>query len=317
MSDELIAEKLVALQGFGLTSEQAVSLLGGAMYYEQMGGTKLASYWPTEGKFNIRDEYYIISNSIFALASLCQKVDTTEWLLSFQVAYIFQIKTNAHSILSIDHLVSQYCYADALAVARALHSRVNLLLICSLSPGLFNDWLKNPKDPRFLDGHIRQELEAHGINTMEHLYEFGSEIIHGHYKGHTDIGYFEQGLFNEIRGISDRIFILAKFLLGICAYSMVQATLLGSKGKTGIEPVEQMNDMYEKLFESALHPSRCDHLQVMIAEDRHWKKVGKDTYDLGGCFSFTQYKDQLQKFHRSTGQRKKLSKRYNISAGDG
>lgn len=317
MSDELIAEKLLALQGFGLTSEQSVSLLGGAMYYEKMGGTKLASYWPKEGKFGVRDEYYVITNSIFALASLCQKVDPSDWLLSFQVAYLFQLKTNAQTILAIDHLVSQHCYADAFAVTRSLHSRVNLLLICSLSPALFNDWLKNPKDPKYLDGHIRQELEAHGINTMEHLYEFGSEIIHGHYQGHTDIGYFEQGLFNEISGISSRIFILAKFLFGICAYSMIQTTLLGCKGKTGLEPVEQMNEMYEKLFESTLSPNRWDHLQVMVAEDRHWKKVGKNTYDLGGCFSYGKYKDQLEKFHRSSGQRKKLSKRYNISAGNG
>lgn len=312
MIDLIIPDKVKVLTDNGLTQNQATLVLAGGIYFEKMGGTPVEKYWNDPESFDIRDEFYLISTIHFLLARLVQKVDPEGWLQCFQVTYLYHLKLNAQCVKSIDILISQKCYADAFAVCRALQSRVNLLLLFGFSPELFDHWVKDAKDSRYLDGRIRQELEAHGVFTMSHLYELASEIIHGQHLGHANIGYYEKGLFVDIPAIKNQLFVIAKFLLAITSYAVLQATIIGPKKETKLKDVEEIDRLFEKLFDSVLAPNRIDHLSTMIGEERHWKKTGKDKFEVGGAYGFHHYRDQLLKFHRQDKQKKQLSKKYRI-----
>jgi hypothetical protein len=307
MRNSLMDKKIDILTDYGLPLKQSISLCTSSLYFQVIGGTKMDAYWNDSKLFDIRDEFYLVSNSYISVLRISQQIDAMDWLLKFQVAYLFQFKQNLQSIKSIDILTDQKCYADAFAVCRAMQSRANLLMLCSLEPNLFDHWLKNPKDPRFLDGHIKRELESNGLNTMDHIYELASEIIHGHLLGHSNIGFFTKGIFNYIPAIRNQIYVVGKFLLSIVAYSVLQATLIINPHN---EDLREMDELYNYFFGSVLAFSRLDNLWALIAEDRHWKKVGKKRFIAGSSYNFEQYREQLIKFHKPLRQKKRLSKEY-------
>lgn len=311
MNQVLIAQKIHVLLKYGLSELQATKLVSSASFLQDAGGSAIESYWNDPDNFTVRDEFYLVANTIVPLAQIASELEGKDWLLTFQAAYLSQVKQTAQSVKALDFLSSANCYADAFGVIRALHSRTNLLLLFSFNPDLFRHWLDHPKDPKYLDGHIRTELGKHGLRTMIHSYELASELLHGHIQAHSDVGLFEKGIFNDISAIKNQLYILGKFIIAAFAYSIIQATLVGkiNKGQNKAKVVE-FESMFEYFFSTILSQKRWDHMFTLIANDRHWKKIGKKKYDIGGSFNYSEYKEQLFKFHRNSGQRKQLSKEY-------
>lgn len=282
------------------------------MWYEHAGGVPLESYWNDPNKLSMRDEFFLVANLLFSLPGIIQKSKEDDEFLPYQVIYLYFLKPNAQSVLSIDSLLHQRCYGDAFVVCRSLHARVNLMLLLSFEPNLFNDWLQNPKEDCYLEGHIRAELDKHGISTMRHIYELASEVIHNQYQANTDIGYFEKGIFSNIPSIENQILVIAKFILAAASYSFIKFGLLYKNNNSVLPALREMDRYFDMLISSYLVPNRLEHLWAAIGEDRHWEKVGKDKFRAGGLFNFESYVDQLKKFRASKGkgQRKTLGKEY-------
>ena len=311
MNQVLIAQKIHILLKYGLSEFQATKLVAGACFLQDEGGSAVESYWTDPNNFTARDEFYLIANTIIPLAQIASILEGEGWLLTFQAAYLSQVKQNAQSVKALDLLSLANCYADTFGVIRAVHSRTNLLLLFSFNPNLFRHWLDNPKDPKYLDGHIRRELEKHGLRTMTHSYELASELLHGQMQAHSDVGLFEKGIFNNIPAIRNRLYILGKFVLAAFAYSIIQATLVGKihKAQNKREVIE-FESMFDNFFNTILSQNKWEHMFTIIAEERHWEKIGKNKYDIGGSFNYLEYKEQLLKFHRNSGQKKHLGKEY-------
>lgn len=299
-----MANKIDILLKYGLSQFQASRMVAGACFLKDEGGSDLESYWIDSDNFTARDEFFLVANSIIPLANIASTLHGEGWLLKFQTAYLSQVKQNAQSIKALDLLTIANCYADAFGVIRALHSRTNLLLLFSFNPDLFRHWLDNYKDPKYLDGHIRRELEKHGLRTMTHSYELASELLHGQLQAHSDIGLFEKGIFNNLPAIKDQIYILGKFILAAFAYTIIQATLIGEiKREQNKREVIEFDAMFDTFLNKILSQSKWNHLFTVIANERHWEKIGKNKYDIGGSFNYLEYKEQLLKFHRSSGQK--------------
>lgn len=311
MNQVLIAQKIHVLLKYGLSELQATKLVSSAFFLQDAGGSSVELYWNDPDNFTVRDEFYLVANTIVPLAQIASELEGEDWLLTFQAAYLSQVKQTAQSVKALDILSSANCYADAFGVIRAFHSRTNLLLLFSFNPDLFRHWLEHPKDPKYLDGHIRTELRKHGLRTMIHSYELASELLHGQIQAHSDVGLFEKGIFNDIYAIKNQLYILGKFIIAAFAYSIIQATLVGkiNKEQNKVEVVE-FESMFDNFFSTILSQKRWSHMFTLIANDRHWKKIGKKKYDIGGSFNYSEYKEQLFKFHRNSGQRKQLSKEY-------
>lgn len=309
--DEKIEKWFTILEKNNIPDEIIPSLLVGSDYFEKESGVLRNSYW-NNSKFSMRDEFFVVLNAYFALCGAIQNriPNNTEWRLKFDVAYLFQIKSNAQSCKSINELVFNHCYNDALVICRTMLSRLNILILFSLNPYLWNEWAKNPKDERFLDGHIRTELENSGIKTVSHLYELTSEIVHSQAEALLDIGYLTNGLFPDIPAVEDKVYIIAKFAIGTAYGTMIKMAEIDLNYSNYPEELVNHRKMFDWLKNTYLLGNRLEHLFTFIAEDRHWKKVGKDKYDIGGTYDFNEIEVQLEKFHKLKGQKKKLSKKY-------
>ncbi|KAF0148025.1 MAG: hypothetical protein FD143_2968 [Ignavibacteria bacterium] len=287
------------------------NIVAGAAYYENLNGVPSTEYWNNKD-FDTRDEFFVILNSFFGFFSLVKRIpERNEWRLKFDVAFLFQLKSTSQSAFSINLLTSKHCYPDAFAICRTMISRLNQLILFAFNPELFDEWLKNPKDEKFLDGHIRNELTNNGISTVSHLYELTSEIIHSQYEGLVNAGYFEKGLFPEIPALRNQIFVIAKFILGM-SYQTVLSMFLKDCDENNIpDELKYYNDLFEWFLKSYLVPNRIDHVFTFLAEDRHVEKVGKDKYKIGSTFNFNEVRNQIGKYHRK-GQPKRLSKKYDV-----
>jgi hypothetical protein len=299
------------LQEWGATDLQIEQLLAGAHWFEHVGGTPVDSYWKTDG-LSAKDEFYLVADSVFTLALETRDHRREDRLLSFMVAYMFHLKLNAQDVLAIDILVEKACYADAFAVCRALHSRACLLILFSLCPELFDEWLRFPSFERYRDSSIRRELESHGIYTMAHFYKLASEVIHGHFIAHGNIGYFESGVFTRIPAIENQLFVIAKFTLAMVGFAMIQSVAHAEISDHTRVRIQSIEELYSKFFEWVLNPGRLDHLYTMVGEERHWRRVGKDQVRLGGSFDFEVYAAQMSEFHRPPGERKALGPDYQL-----
>jgi hypothetical protein len=319
MSESLLKNKLSTLMEYGISESQAAKLIIGSIYYQDNGGIDVASYWHDSTNFNIRDEFYLIANTYLAFVYLLKKQDVENidpWLGELQVAYLYYHKLNAQSIKSVDHLLSLNCFADAFAICRTLQSRVNMFLLCSLSPELFDHWTINPNDQRYREGEIRKELTSLGINTMEHVYKLASEVIHGHFSAHSNIGFFVKGLFADIPAIRHQIYTILKFLLAAHTYAFIQALLIGLKANDDLKYVIDLDLLFKYFFSNILEPSRIDHFFAIMGEERHWKKIGDEKYDTGGVYSFDKIKEQIIRFHNGRDSKSKLSKKYQLCNND-
>jgi len=285
--------------------------VAGGSYFEHMGGVKMADYWLSK-KFDNRDECFVVTNAFFSMTGLLIKHKyKNEWKLEFDVAHLFQVKSTAQSIVAINHLVKYNCYSDAYSICRTALSRLNLLMLFAFNPKLFDEWLNNPKHEKYLDGHVRAELENNGIKTLPHLYEFSSEIIHGQVEGLANIGYLEMGLFPEHIGIANNIWVIFKFIIGMAYCVVLNMAILDFNGAELPDDVKEHQGLFNWFLEHYFVFNRIDHLFALMAEDRHMEKIGKDKYYAGGSFQFAEFATQLAKFYKK-GQKKKLSKKYDI-----
>jgi len=310
-NDVLTKKQYLNLKSNGLPEKVIPFLSAGAMYFEKMNGVKSGQYWQKK-EFTMRDEFFVLLNSYFGMANIAKNLSPkNEWRLKFDVSFLFFLKLNAQSAYSIDSLCKANCYADAFGVCRTIHSRLNLLMLFALKPLLFDDWLKNSKDDKYLDGKVRQELENRGINTVEHFYHFASEIIHSQFNATTDIGYFQKGLFPEIPAIKNQVYVTAKFIIGM-SYSVMLHMIDQDYEDNTPKELKLGKDLFEWLMSKYLVSSRLEHLFTIVAEERHWVKEGKNKFKAGGAFDFEGFKTQVEKFHRSSGQQKTLSSNYDI-----
>ena len=244
------------------------TIVAGAAYYENLSGVPTSEYW-TGKDFDTRDEFFVILNSYFGFFSLAKKIpERNEWRLKFDVAFLFQLKLTAQSAFSLNLLTSKHCYPDAFAICRTMISRLNQLLLFAFNPQLFDEWLKNPKNEKFLDGHIRKELTNNGISTVFHLYELTSEIIHSQYEGLVNAGYFEKGFFPEIPSLRNQIFVIAKFILGMSYQTILSMFLQDREGENIPDELKNYNDLFDWFLKSYLVPNRIDHVFTFLAEDR-------------------------------------------------
>lgn len=320
MQDSLAREKQSVLIAHGLSESQAAKLVTGGLIFHNRGGPDISTYWNDPKNFDIRDEFFLVTNSHLVFLKLISDIDVMDvedWLGEFQVAYLYQLKLSAQSANSVDILLSHNCYADAFAICRAIQSRVNLLLLCSFAPDLFDHWLQNPDSPQYRESQIRKELALLGINPMDHVYRLASEIIHGHQLGHGDIGYFEKGLFADVPQVRHQIYVISKFLLAASTYALIQATLIGVRPGANLDETRDMDQLYVYFFESILAHNRIDQIWHMIPEDRHWKQIGENRFKATvGTYDFARLKRLIQEFHPKNGNPKKLSKRYRPDNAD-
>lgn len=283
------------------------------MFFEKANGLPMSKYWNSIELTN-RDEFYVVLSAYFGLITATnQNPHNNEWRLKFDVGFLFQMKSNAQSAKSIELLTSNKCYADALVICRTLISRLNLLILFALNPDLFDFWGKNPKDKIFLDGQIRQELTNYNISLPNHLYELYSEIVHGQLEGLGEIGYFEQGLFADVKPIENQIWITAKFVIATIYFTALCMVVQDCEGKAIPERFKNHQILFEWLQKNFLAQNRIDQIWTFFLKDRHIEKVGKDNYIVARNYDFNGIKEQIEKFHRRA-QKKKMSKKYDLKS---
>ena len=287
------------LKWLQLPDSTLTQLVSGALWFEHVGGSPHEDYWNISDVLTMRDEFFAVATAYFATAASVSSLSHKgELAQAFHVPLLFHLKANAQAVRSIDQLCTNNCYSDAFSVIRTLHSRVNLLILFSLNPYLFDEWLADPKDPKFLDGKVRKVLRDNDISTMDHMYEFYSEIIHGQAEALTDVGYFTHGVFPELPAIRNQAYVSGKLLLAAAGHTLVAINKAGLNGASSIELANDLQSLYAALDGYTLAFGRLEHFQTVLAEDRHWTKSGKDKFEAGGAYSSDQVADQIAKFHR-------------------
>jgi len=310
-----------ALVALGVPKEVQHLPIAGAMYLEGMGAPDPTALWPTQDTGDEcndwlarqHSELSLAVTSALSLARLFGRQSDVEWQQEFDVAYLFFVKGCAQTAASIHLLTNEKCYSDAFVVLRSLHGRTNLLVLMALGPHLFDEWLKAPKEKRFLDGHVRDELANHGITTFPHFYEHASEIAHGQFLALTEAGYMESGLFPRSLAIENRVLVSAKLMFGIIGWVGLSVLRLCPRQGIGAE-LREHEALFRFLGEEILAANRVDHLSASIAEDRHWVPAGKNKMAIAHWFSPSEFHRQLGLFHRSS-QPKRLGKQYQRRRG--
>jgi hypothetical protein len=305
-----------AMVALGVPSALARIPVAGALYLADMDAPEPAVWWPSDlGSSEVDNwlarqhaELSLVLTSTLSVMALFGRPSKRDEDIEFDVAFLFFAKGLAPSAAAIQLLTGARCYTDGFGVVRSLHTRVNLLALMSLGPHLFDEWLKAPKQSRFLDGKVRSELLNHGIYTFPHMYEQASEVVHSQLFAIAEAGYMEAGLFPRIPGVENRVLASTKFLLGIVGAIGVSVLALRA-AHHGDQDVADHLALFEFLNEDILAPNRFDHLLASIAEDRHWIPIGKDKTAIGHWFSPQEYRRQLELFRRAS-QPKRLGKAY-------
>lgn len=306
--DKFILENL---KNYGLTTEEIVILITGAEYYSKTGGIGIESFCKNE-KLDNRDEYLIVCALYFYLFAKKLKYEAkNEWKGIFDIGYLEIGALNFPTCKSIDGLTSLNCYSDTFALLRVLHSRVNLITLFSLNPSLIKLWEKDESKELFLDGKIRQELENNGLNTMPFMYKYYSEILHNRPKSIEEIGVFSGKPFSKIKPIWNTIYISAKYFIGYLIHISIETLKLDTSNflKDDFDIIASIISKFKK---SIFLNARIDHLNTFISEERFWVKQRKNEFQIGGAFNFDEYSLEVQKYHKKSGQKKRLSKKYNL-----
>ncbi len=300
MADHIIQiakAKIEALNNNSIPTCAHRSIINGACYFENATGVKLSEYWNLR-EFDNRDEFFVVLNSYFGLIGILNEVPhKNEWRLKFDVAYLFQLKPNAQSALALNLLTDRNCYADAYSVCRTMISRLNLTVLFAFNPELFDGWLKSPNDDKFKDGNVRKELHKVGMSTVPHLYRLTSEVIHNQFMGLADVGYFEQGLFPNLPGVKNEIWVIAKFVIGMTYNTILSMGLQDCEGDIIPERLEAHKEFLTWLKKNYFVNNRIDHVWTFIPEDRHRSKSNSYENKFMSCYDFDEVTKQIQLFH--------------------
>ncbi len=311
-NNEVFNQKAKLLVDAGVPIEFIYIPLTGAFYFEKLGGIETSKYW-NNAQLNHWDELMIILSTHFFISKVMEDIDPIhDWRGEFDVAFLFQLKHNSQSIVSINALLNNNCYFDIFNILRSMQSRLHLLLLCSLNPRLFDLWLKEPNNSIFREGRIRAELDKHNINTLEHLYKFGSEIVHGHYLGLHDTGFMVKGLFPYISSVEDQIIVITKFFVGIAAFTALYMLKLDKDLKNLPKEIVEIDNFLEYILKNILVYNRIDHIFASVCQERHCKKISDNKYLISEGFDFIRYFEILQSFYGFKETSKKLSPQYNI-----
>jgi len=175
------------LQGLGVPLDSCGLFLDAARWLEASGGPAASSYWTAVDLPLVdrqRDEFFVAGALALIGAHLvAAEPGGSDWRIRYDGAYLFETKPLAQTICSIDLLCSARCYVDAISVVRTLQSRVQLLVLFSLGPHLFDEWLVDSGAKKFRDGEVRKELAAHSLDIFPHLYHWFSDVVHGRGEG--------------------------------------------------------------------------------------------------------------------------------------
>lgn len=305
-----MTQRMQALATHGVPVVHLEYPVAGLEWFEHYGGREgTASIWNHQEWTN-RDDFFLVAGACFHVTSLLGRLPSqNDWRAEFDVAGLFLAKMIAQSVRSID-LVTRACsYVDAFTLLRPLAARANLLLLCALEPGLFDRWLREPTLPEFREREIEKELANCGIDTMGYVYDLASELTHSHFQAVGETGFLEQGIFPVIPAVSNRVYVTAKFLLGLVSWTTAVALRADFIETAVPEDVQGQYDLQKYLHADVLHGARWDHLFATMAEDRHWVKLGKSQWKAGGTVDWTRCEDVIQKCRRSR-QPKRVGKRY-------
>lgn len=299
----------------GIPKDHCEMLVEAAQWFEQSGGTPSARYWhciDATVQQRQRDEFFVAA-ACALLGALLVARDASDdgWNVAYGAAYLFETKALAQSVRSVELLCEAKCYSDALAVVRVLHSRVQRLVLFSMGPHLFNEWLLKPSARRFRDAAIRDELATHELSVFPHLYHWYSDVVHGRAEGMAETGLFERGLFSAVSPVEQMVLVSAKLLLGVAGFMIPSVLLVNSQIRE--KPVDSMAEavleLYEALLQGLLHPARFEHLWTTIPQDRHWPKPDRAGVMNVDWFDYFGFQDRLREVHSSPLSRR-LSEAY-------
>ncbi len=303
--NDIILKKRKILKALGLPEISIPILVASGLYFEEMKGIPLNSYWENEDA-DLRDEFFITANLCISMCDIVRKVDPiNEWRLKFDVVYLLFMKGLIQNINSIDSLIKINCYQDALNICRTITSKVNLMLYFSFYPSSYDNWLRNPNSKKYIDANIRKELAKHNVTNFKQLYSFLSDLIHFNFYASSEVGLFEQGLFPEIAPIANKIYTISKMLFAFIGYSILSLALI-DQGEKKVTLLYEFDQLYEHLIENELNITRIEHLLLLINEDRYWEKSGENKFRICDNFNLKAYRENLTLFYKNKMHTKTL-----------
>jgi len=300
---EIMAQSEIdSLLNLGVPEDASVILLTAAHWLEASGGPLASSYWRSVHPPLIerqRDEFFVaVALAINGLRLIFQHEPNSEWRLGFDVAYLYQAKPLVQAVQSINCLCSSRCYADSLTVVRALHSRAQLLVLFSLEPLLFDEWLESPEHLKYRDARVRKELSNHGLDLYPHFYHWFSDLVHGRPEGLCETGHFESGLYPSLPVVENTVFVSAKLLLAVIGWTAISSIIVDCEG-AGVsipDDVARISGLYIQLSTDLFHPARLDHLMTTIPQDRHLSEPDARGYAQVKWFGYEKYQQCLRDF---------------------
>ncbi|WP_447962575.1 hypothetical protein [Nitrospira sp. Ecomares 2.1] len=303
MLDEDRNSTLHAIASLGVPKDLLHIPLTGALYFQKMGGPAISTYWSDPEvveQSNLikkqRGEMFLVVNSVLSLAHLYARASSHGRHQEFDVTFLFFLKGFAQTAAAVNLLCRAGCYLDAFGLVRSLASRVNLLALFALGPHLFDEWLEWPKDKRFLDVNVRNELAKNGVTIFPHFYKQFSEVIHGQYQAIGELGYMEKGLFPKVVPIENKVLVATKLLFGVIGSVGLAALTLWPRHGFAQELKEEER-LFVFIVDKLLPPNRLDHIIVTIAEERHWKETSEiNKKVIGEWFDPTGFRRQLNLF---------------------
>lgn len=308
---DILTQKTVYLKKYNVLEIGIPNIISGAQHLEHLADIKLNSYW-NDDNFLQRDEFFVISSIyLYLMREILRGKSINSWKKKLNLGLMLIGNLNIQTIKSIEILSTGGSYSDVFSLLRTFHSRINLITLFSLNPDLLSYWGENPKSEIFLDGHIKRELEANGLTTMSFLYEFYSELVHGQLEANFDIGFLDDKIFQKKVSVENQIYVASKFFVGYLIHITLESIKLDNNDKLN-EDTKIVYETFQELRKWMLLPGRMEHLWFQTAEERHWRKVGKNKFNGGGTFDFGAFTENLRKCHKTKGQKKKLSKKYNL-----
>jgi hypothetical protein len=174
-----------------------------------------------------------------------------------------------------------------------MHSRILEILYISHDPEKSDLWIRDHKNKVFREENIRNSLKTIGINTIEHLYNLGNDIVHTNYPGLRDLEFQEKGIFPESEFVRNQILQYLKLLLGIAGYAGY-AVLKDSGLNTDLE---YLNEIFDRIS-NTLAPNRFENMWLYLIEDRHLKVRDDGSAIIAEWFDFKRYQELINGIYK-------------------